>query len=72
LNKKLDQDIQKSKDKKEQLQQQVVVIEVQEPKQKILLAIAKQKYFYLKEYLNLIFDRDTSYLWPEKRLIYQI
>ncbi|MFS1422867.1 hypothetical protein [Shewanella sp. 10N.286.48.B5] len=68
MNKQLDQDIQKLKEKQEQLQQQVAVIEKQEPKQKVLLAIAKQKYFYLKEYPNLIFDRDTSYLWPEKEL----
>jgi len=68
MNKKLDQDIQKLKDKQEQLQQQVAVIEKQKPKQKILLAIAKQKYFYLKEYPHIIFDRDTSYLWPEKEL----
>ncbi len=58
--------IQKLNDKKEQLQQKIVGIEEQEPKQKILQAIGKQKYFYLKEYPHIIFDRDTSYLWPEK------
>jgi hypothetical protein len=68
MNKQLDHNIQKLKEKQKQLQQQVAVIEKQEPKQKILLAIAKQKYFYLKEYPHIIFDRDTSYLWPEKKL----
>ena len=68
MNKQLDKLLQQLNDKKKQLQQQVTVIEKQEPKQKILLAIAKQKYFYLKKYPNVILDRDTSYLWPEKEL----
>lgn len=68
MNKQLDQNVQQLNEKKEQLQQKITVIEEQEPKQKILLAIGKQKYFYLKEYPNIIFDRDTSYIWPEKTI----
>jgi len=68
MNKQLDKNIQQLNEKKEKLHEQVSLIEEQKPKQKILEAISKQKYFYLKEYPNIIFDRDTSYLWPEKEL----
>ncbi|KMV28476.1 hypothetical protein AB733_23405 [Photobacterium swingsii] len=51
-----------------QIQSEIDAIADQMPKQKVLEAISKQKYFYLKELPHAIFDRDTSYLWPEKKL----
>lgn len=66
MQKQLEENIQQLNDKKKILQGKITAIEVAKPKEKILEAISKQKYFYLKEYPHLIFDRDTSYLWADK------
>jgi hypothetical protein len=68
MNNQLEQNIKQLTEKKEALEQQVSEVEEQTPKRKVLAAMAKQKYFYLKEYPNVIFDRDTSYLWHDKEL----
>jgi hypothetical protein len=64
----IEKNIQQLNKQKAQLIEQIADIENKKTKQKVLTAISEQKYFYLKEYPHVIFDRDTSFLWPEKEL----
>jgi hypothetical protein len=64
----LEHDLHALTESQTRLQQQRAALKQYRPKEKVLAAIAQQRYFYFKEKSSVIFDRESGYLWAEEWL----